>query len=844
MNSAVTDARTAPRADDLPEDANGGVCFHCGSPIPAGVRLFVEHDGRMKPMCCHGCQAVAQAIIDGGFDAYYAKREAAASQSAQDDLRSAQELADYDDPEFQRNFVRELPGGVREVMLSIEGIRCAACVWLNEQAVQRLAGIVEFHINLMTERATLRWDSNRLHLSEVLRAIETIGYRAYPFDRERHEAIAKANQSRMLRQLFVAGIGMMQVMMYVVPFYVAGGNDIEPDFVALMRWASLVLTLPVMLYSATSIMGGAWRDLRNRRIGMDVPVAVAIVAAFVASTWHTFTNTGEVYFDSITMFVFLLLCGRYLEFMARRRAMQGVDALLRLTPKVVARVLPDGQIERVKIEHVVVGDVLEIKSGETLAVDGMLQSEGGDIDLSMLTGESIPVARRKSDVLPAGAVNVGAPIRVEVRKVGADNMISSIQRLIERAASDRPRIASSADRIASWFLAALLVFSVVVGAVWWWLDPDRALPIVIALLVVSCPCALSLATPAALAAATGALARRGFLVARGNALEALSNVTDVVFDKTGTLTHPKPTLEALTCLGEPDRATCLRLAAALERGSMHPFARAIESAVDDGVLPVAQDIELAPGLGLRGRIDGVWYRIGSPAFVAAGGADVRALDGSAAAGGSAVYLASETSGLLAAFEFSSVVRTGAVALVAELRARGIGVHLLSGDSQQAAHTIGAAVGIEDARGDLAPEDKLRVVRDMQVQGRVVAMVGDGINDAPVLSGANVAIAMGDGAELAQISADIVLLSRDLSDLALGFQIAKQTMRVMRQNLWWSALYNGLAIPAAAFGWITPWVASVGMSLSSLLVVLNALRLLKQRPRAMSAAPNAVATARA
>ncbi len=837
---ALSAARAEPRAEGEPADDAAAGCFHCGSPIPPNVHLFVEYQGRMRPMCCHGCQAVAQTIVDGGFDAYYAKREAAALQSAQNEARSAEDLADYDDPEFQRNLVRELPGGVREVMLSIEGIRCAACVWLNEQAVQRLPGIVEFHINLMTERATLRWDSARLRLSEVLKAIETIGYRAYPFDRARHDAIAKANQARMLRQLFVAGIGMMQVMMYVVPFYVSDASEIDPGFVALMRWASLVLTIPVVLYSATSIFAGAWRDLRNKRIGMDVPVALAILAAFIASTWHTATNTGEVYFDSITMFVFLLLCGRYLEFTARRRAMQGVDALLRVTPKIVARVGPEGQIERVRIEDVRVGDRLEIKSGETLAVDAGLQSAGAEVDLSMLTGESIPVARRPGDVLPAGAVNVGAPIQVEVRKVGADNMISCIQRLIERAAVERPRIATSADRIASWFLAALLVFAAVVGLAWWWIDADRALPIVIALLVVSCPCALSLATPAALAAATGALARRGFLVARGNALESMSTITDVVFDKTGTLTHPQPTLDAVVCHRDVDREKCLAIAAALERGSMHPFARAIEAAADGIDLPVAQDVELVPGQGLRARVDARWYRIGSQAFVA----DWLPQSPSQAATGSSVFLACEQDGLLATFAFSSAVRPGAAQLVAELRQRGIAVHLLSGDSAQAAREIGELVGIADARGDLTPDDKLRVVRAMQVDGRVVAMVGDGINDAPVLSGANLAIAMGDGAELAQISADIVLLSRDLSVISVGFDVAGRALSVIRQNLWWSALYNGLAIPAAAFGWITPWVASLGMSLSSLLVVLNALRLLKLRARPAVAARRGSAFARA
>lgn len=814
-------------------EIDDAICFHCGSPIPSGARLLVAQGGRMRPVCCHGCQMVAQTIIEGGFDAYYTRREATALQSSEGDARTADELAAYDDADFQASFTRVLPEGVREVVLTIEGIRCAACVWLNEQAVQRLPGIVEFHINLMTERAVLRWSTRDVRLSQILKSMEVIGYRAYPFDRSRHEAIARATQMRMLRQLFIAGIGMMQVMMYIVPFYVADIRDIEPEFIRLMQWASLVLTIPVVTYSASDIIAGAWRDVRNRRVGMDVPVAVAVVAAFVASGWHTLIGRGEVYFDSVTMFIFLLLCGRYLEFMARRKALQGVDALMRVIPRAVTRLVERDGVrvaERAKLAELVVGDVLEIKPGETLAVDGTLLSKAAEIDLALLTGESVPVLRQAGDALPAGGINIANPIEMRVERLEADNMVSAIQRLIDRAAQERPRIATYADRIASWFLAALLVFAVLVGGVWWWLDPDRALPIVIALLVVSCPCALSLATPAALASVTGALAQRGFLVTRGQAIETLASVTDVVFDKTGTLTQAQPVLDEIICLRPEQPEVWLGIAAALERSSEHPYGRALVAAARSQTVAEATDIENLPGRGLVGRLNGQTWRIGSWAHVSPAGANLPASD--AEDGRSRVYLA-DAAGVVACFCFATPIRAGAAEMVASLQRRGVRATLLSGDGEQAVAKVAAVVGIHDHRSALSPEEKLAVVRNMQAQGRVVAMVGDGINDAPVLSGANVAIAMGDGTDLAQMSADIVLLSRDLSDIANGVGASVRAMQIIRQNLGWSVVYNGLAIPAAAFGWITPWVAALGMSLSSLLVVLNAMRLLRAGRRSVA-----------
>ncbi|WP_028312364.1 heavy metal translocating P-type ATPase [Derxia gummosa] len=791
-------------------------CFHCGAPVPPRLGLFVNFKGRMEPVCCHGCEAVAQTIIEGGFDAYYARREALALQA--EAARPGRDLEAFDDERFQRGFVREPAPGEREAVLTMEGIRCASCVWLGEQAAGRVPGVLSFNINLMTERATLRWDPVRVKLSQILHALDVVGYRAWPFDVDRHEALIKTNQQRMLRQLFVAGMGMMQVMMYVVPFYLHG-DDIEPEFVTLIRWVSLLLTTPVVLYSAAPMFAGAWRDLRARRVGMDVPVVLAIIAAFIASTWHTVIDAGEVYFDSITMFVFLLLWGRYLEVGARRKAMQGVDSLLRLAPRRVDRLGAGGTRESVRVEELLTGECIEVAAGQALPVDMALQSERAQLDLSLLTGESHPVTRRPGDVLPAGAVNLGDPITGTVARIEADSTVSVMRRLIDRAASERPRVGRVADRIASWFLAGLLVFTLLVSVVWWFVEPQRALPIAIALLVVSCPCALSLATPASFAAAISALSRRGVLLARADALEALAGVTDVVFDKTGTLTQSTLSAE-IEVVGELPERDCWEMVAALEVGSTHPVGRALlrgarERGINERTL---SEREVVVGRGVQATVDGAAWRVGNGVF---------ALAFSVADMTDGVWL-SRDGVAVARWRLTAPVRAGAAQLVARLRARGLRVWLMSGDGQPATEMVAQAVGIDAAHGSLLPEQKLKRVRKLQSEGGRVAMIGDGINDAPVLSGADVSIAMSEGAEIAQVSSDAVMVSRDLVAIDTAFGAAATAMSVTRQNLWWASIYNALAIPAAAFGLVTPWVASLGMSLSSLLVVLNALRLLRIR----------------
>ena len=813
------------------------VCFHCGQDVLEPGRWRIEIDGAAREMCCAGCEAVARAIVDAGMTDYYRRRAGPASgpNAVPEELAG---LALYDEPEVQSRFVREGEGSL-ETTLLLEGLRCGACVWLIERTLAAQPGVTQASVNFATERAVLRWDPARTRLSTLLSSIASVGYRALPYDAQHREAQLARTTRSLFRRMFVAGIGMMQVMMYAVPVYTAAPGEIEWQYEQLMRWASFLLTIPVVLYSAQPFFSGALRDLRARSLGMDVPVALGIAAAFAASTWATLVRHGEVYFDSVTMFVFLLLGARYLEWIARRRASRAVDAMAAALPERVQRLTglpPDAQaadearlagcpVETVPAARLAPGDFIRVSVGERIAVDAVIVHGATAVDQSLLTGEAQPVARRAGDEVPGGAINAGSPVHLRVLRTSGESTLSTIERLIERAAHERPAIARLADRVASRFVLALLAFALAVLVAWWVIDADRALPIAIAVLVVSCPCALSLATPAALAAATGAATRHGALVASGLALETIADVTDVVFDKTGTLTEGRPRLTQVELFGPDDREQALQISAALEAGSPHPLAMAlVEAARALPALGASGRVDAA-GRGIEGRVDARRLRIGSAGFVAEWAPLPRTAPGT----GSEVWLA-EPGRVLARFEFSDTLRPEAGETVANLRAAGLRVHLLSGDHAAAVAASAAELGITDIRSAASPADKLDYVRHLQAEGRRVLMVGDGINDAPVLAAADASLAVGHATALAKTSADAVLLSPDITMVGRLLGLARHTRRIIAQNLAWATLYNLVAIPAAALGWVPPWLAALGMSASSLLVVGNALRLRIAAPR--------------
>lgn len=803
-----------------------GDCYHCGLPIPEGGHFPVEIAGEARDMCCIGCQAVAEAIVAGGHADYYRHRDALPESPREALPSSLQELGVFDLPEVQKGFVRPVGEHEAEASLMLEGITCAACVWLNESHISRQPGVTAVEINYATRRARVRWDTGVTRLSSILEAIAAIGYRAHPYDADKSEQLARKERKSALWRLFVAGFGMMQVMMYAIPVYLASDGTMSADIEQLMRWASLLLTLPVMFYSAAPFFSNAFRDVRLRRLGMDVPVALGIGSAFVASLWATVTGKGEVYFDSVTMFVFFLLGGRYLELMARQKAVRGIEAMTKAMPAFAFRLhaYPDLAGERVAVSSLVVGDLVLVKPGEAVPADGTVVAGDSAVDESLLTGESLPVARGVGDGVIGGSINTASPLTVRVARVGEDSRMAAIARLMERAATEKPRMVATADRIAVRFIFALLLLAFASAAVWLWIAPDRALLIFISVLVVSCPCALSLAMPAVLTVATGALAKRGLLAARGHAIETLARVDTFVFDKTGTLTEGRPVLKEVYPLGGKSRDEVLALAVAMEAASEHPLAQALLAAAPEGISNLATEIRSVTGSGVVATVCGEPVRLGRPEFVAElHGQSLPERFAALRQEGRMLIALGGREGWLGIFLLEDTVRSSARNVVRELAARGIRSVIMSGDSPAAAERIGRALECDLSLGGLSPESKHAELSRLQQAGAVVAMVGDGVNDAPVLAQAQVSIAMGGGTDLARAQGDMVLLGADLAVLADGVDIARRTMKVVRQNLVWAFAYNFLAIPFAMVGWVMPWMAGIGMSASSLLVVLNALR---------------------
>lgn len=806
-------------------------CFHCGQPIAPQAHYPIHQTADAKTpaqehaACCRGCQAVAQAILDAGLHDYYQHRTQLPDTPQTTALAPVlAQLKLYDAPEIQQSFVKVEDEYVREASLILEGITCAACVWLNERHLIHLKGVLAVEINYSNHRARIRWDERVINLSRILQAIQEIGYIAHPFDVGRHESLYRQERKTALQRLFVAGFGMMQVMMYAVPLYLADG-DMTADIELLMRVASLILTLPVVTYASIGFYRNAWRDLRRGRVGMDVPVSLGILLSFLASVWGTMHNALHVYYDSATMFVFFLLCGRYVEMVARNRANEAVDSLVKLIPAFTTRLplYPDTQTqEAIPVAQLRPQDVVLVRAGETIPSDGCVLEGESEADESLLTGESRPIPKRTGDKVTGGAVNMSSSLLVRVTQVGQDTLLSGIVRLLDRALAEKPQLTKIADQIAAWFVLVVLVLAAVTFVAWQWYNPDQALWAAVAVLVVTCPCALSLATPVALTAATGYLTRQGLLVTRGHALETLARASHVIFDKTGTLTEGRLSLQQLIPLASVSSADCLALAAALEHHSEHPLAKALSVHRTD---IHATQLRTQAGAGVSGEVDGQIYHLGKAAFVQTlHGLPVPDL--STPVGSSVVWLGS-AQGWLAALVFADQVREEAKTVVQALQNAGKTVCLLSGDEQATAHYLGKQLGIETIHGGMTPAEKLAYVQTLQQQGAVVAMLGDGINDAPVLAGASVSIAMGEGTAVAQASADMILLGR-LSQLLVGFDKARRTMRVIRQNLGWAIIYNVVAVPFAALGWITPWLAGLGMTMSSLLVVLNAVRLTKAR----------------
>lgn len=911
-----------------------GHCFHCGDPVPQPP-FHAEILGKSREMCCMGCQLASQSIVEAGLEQYYLDRSEINRTASLPTQLNRLEVYDHDEIKSQFVYAQD---GLSVAELSVNNLRCAACTWLIESRLDELEGIRQCQVNLTSQRMRVIWDESKLPISRILAVINEIGYEAKPYRQDTHEAMLARHNNQMILRLGIAALGSMQAMMYAVALYFGEYSDMlifQRDF---LRWVSLFVSTPVFFYAAIPFFTSAWSAIRTRQVNMDVPVSVALIITFFASLYATMTGQGETYYDSVSMFVFFLLAGRYIEHNARLKAATMANDLVVVEPVLVQKIAEDKaaarrilqQLEQntltqagiekksadtsnlvdtlsvsdaslpstasampnfmqsmdanvsqitsqiaqdwqrkrhqssvasqshadeleekqmVTAHSLQVGDIIMVEAGSEIISDGVLLSPTATVSQSLLTGEGDLILKTQGDYIVGGAQNDSQPFEMLVTALPEDSQIGLIDRLMNRAMSEKPKLAQQADKLARWFVARILVLSVLVFVGWYIVEPSQAIWATVAVLVATCPCALSLATPIALTVATNRLASYGFLTTRGHTLQTLAEITHVAFDKTGTLTYGKPNLLnieltashhaiARSCADKDRNLTSseqkdevLAIAAALEVGSRHPIAHALLTAAYQLHLPATQNLQHYPAGGVEAMIDGILYRIGHIDF-ALDNAKVNAdlsIDLETHRASSAVVLSCQQNQsaswqALACFYFNDKIRDSAKAMLDTLKASGIEAVMLTGDPSPQALVMAQSLGMQSAYNGLSPTDKVNHIQQLQAKGAVVLMVGDGINDAPVLAAADVSTSIAGAADLAQVSSDSIILNGQIEAITAAKRIADKAERIIKQNFRWALTYNGIVLIPAALGYVPPWLAAIGMSLSSLFVVLNALRL--------------------
>ncbi len=857
MTSQTTDVAQSSLV--LPPD---GSCFHCGERLPSEPFFTVIFD-KPRPMCCLGCQLASASIVESGLSQYYLDRREI-SPTAPLPLANFEA---YDHDEIKAQFVYHEDGG-STAELSVTNLRCTACTWLIETRLRDIDGVRACQVNLTQQRMRVNWDEGRCSISDILAAVHSVGYDVHPYRQDTHEAMMKRQNKQMLIRLGVAAVGAMQAMMFSIGLYFGEYSGMAEGHKHFLRAVALFVTMPVIFYAGTPFFRSAYNAIKARQVNMDVPVSIALIVTFGASLYATLTQSGETYFDSVSMFIFFLLAGRYIEQNARLKASNMASDLVVIEPLLIRRLgqadellyhytngtltseiittwqhknaetlnhetaLHQSQEDKILAQSVKAGEVIWVEAGQQIACDGILLSQTATVSQSLLTGESDLIVKHQGDVLAGGSQNDAQPFIMLVTAKADDSQMALIDRLMNRAMSEKPQIAQDADRMARWFVARVLVLSVLIFVIWLFVDKSQALWATVAVLVATCPCALSLATPIALTMATNRLASLGLLVTRGHTIQSLSCVSHVAFDKTGTLTVGQANLLHVDFCGA-DKMHWLKVAASLEIGSKHPVAKAILTSAHGLHLSKVDNATHHTAGGVEGCINGVWYRIGHDAFVLNGGHGQvmnEKLDdfGANMSVALSVKSADKTEGeiwhMVARFYFNDVIRADAKRLIDSLTKQGITPLMLTGDPSPNALKVAQTLGITHTYHGLSPTDKVNHIKELQKNGHTVLMVGDGINDAPVLGASNVSVAMAGASDLAQVSADGVLLGGQLSviDHALGLSV--KTRQIIRQNLRWALIYNSSVLIPAALGYVPPWLAAIGMSLSSLLVVANAMRI--------------------
>lgn len=792
-------------------------CFHCLQPIPKGVDLTVTFDGTPQPVCCAGCQAVAETIIEHGLSAYYKHRDLDKPQQTPilpDELKN---LEVYDHPDVQKEFVRELEGDLQQAALTISNITCSACAWLIERELQATPGVTKAIVNLSSQRLQVTWDPRQVGISDMIKRLAAIGYQARPFQPNQQEQQFSRQRKGFIRRLGLAGLATMQVMMLAFALYFGVVSDLDDTTRQYIWSVSLIFATPVILYSAQPFYIGALRALQAKTLNMDVPVSIALLGAYAASVYAVTQGSGEVYFESISMFTFFLLSGRYLELLAKEKALRFATNRLTLMPQLAQRETSDG-LESVAVKQLHVGDVIVVNPGDTLAADGQLLSDEAWLDESLLSGESVPNRKIKGQTVVAGSINQQSAIRIRVTAAAQQTVLAGIVAMQDSALAEKPKVQQVIDKVASYFVSSILVIATLTFLVWWWIEPEHALWVTLAVLVATCPCALSLAAPTAITGTIHRLNRKGILVKGSQVLESVKQLDVICFDKTGTLTEGKFSITERRDFIEQEQIN--QLVAGMEAYSEHPLALPLKQ-LSATPRPFKEQVRMVAGSGLEVVTEqGEHYRLGSPAFIAEWHPQA------AAETRFNVVLASKQQ-LLAQFTIEDNLRDDAKQTLDTLQRQGIRTLLVSGDDNGRVAATASQLNMTEYYGEYKPQQKLDLIKSLQQSGNTVWMIGDGLNDGPVLAQAHLSMTFANASDLAKTAADVVILSDQLNSVEEVIRSARKSRVIMRQNFTWAVAYNVSILPVAALGIIAPWVAALGMSLSSLLVIANSLRLYRE-----------------
>jgi Cu2+-exporting ATPase len=800
-------------------------CFHCGEPIPENLNLTVEIEGQTQPMCCYGCEAVAKQLIELGLTDYYKHRTNPAKKPdslVPDDLKK---LTAFNDPQIQSEFVNKNDDDTKEANLIIDNINCPACTWLIESRIAKLKGIKKVSVNYSTQRCRINWQEDEIHLSDILGSIAQLGYNAAPYNHKQRELIYENERKTQLLRLGIAGLFGMQVMMIAIALYFGDTTGIEKQYRVFFHWISLLLTLPVILFSGKPLFIGALRDLKNKQLGMDVPIALGLSIAFCGSLVATIQDQGQVYYDSIVMFIFFILGGRYFEFMSRKKSTAYLDKTTSILPLYATRIINNGETESIALNKLVTNDNILVKPGEVIPIDGIVYEGHSSVNESIITGETLPVAKQTGSNVIGGSTNNESPLYIKVKNTGEKTVLSNIARMIDKASSNKPATILLANKIVSVFISAVLLIACLVALYWYQVDPTQWLEITIAVLVVSCPCALSLATPTAMSSSAATLIQNGIALINNDAIEKTGKLDCFIFDKTGTLTNGLLELDNIDCFDSNfNRDEILAIAAALESASEHPVAKAICTAANNSEILTISQIKNYPGEGISGSIDDEDWFIGTEHFVSKHVSNNDILNQQTSSHSLRKIFLANSKSVVAALYFNDELRDTSAALINYLKKQGKKVILMSGDHANIVKQIADELSIDEYQSELKPEDKLKSIIELQQQDYHVCMVGDGINDAPAFAQADMAIAMTEASDITKLNADMLLLNNKIDTLKTMLKIAYKTNHTIHINFIWALAYNCIALPFAMMGYIAPWMAAIGMSLSSLIVVINASRI--------------------